>query len=112
MKLTDLDGCFISQYKDGNFHEQRELSGAQGVMFICPLCQGHMVACWFKNPIGAEVVPADAEPKPGRWTQSGNGLNDLTLSPSVNLDCKTPEYYQQHPNACRWHGWVKNGDAQ
>jgi hypothetical protein len=94
--------------------EVATLAEADGVEFLCPLCFAknkgkvgtHVVICWFVGK-----VPDDADPGPGRWTPEGTGIDDLTLSPSVNLDIHTPEYYKEHPKACRWHGWVKNGDA-
>ncbi len=111
MKLLDLDATFLSDYSDGRLHHHPTLDGAQGVMFVCPLCQGHCVLLWFSNPINAVLVPNDALPKP-RWTASGTGLNDLTLTPSVNLDTESArEAITKGLNSCLWHGWVKNGDA-
>ena len=81
---------------------------ADGVMFTCPKCaspekdtsdskrSGHVVLCWFKGH-----VPDSASPGPGRWTFSGNTMEDLTLNPSVFLNGV----------GCGWHGFVKNGDA-
>jgi hypothetical protein len=120
MKLTELEAVFVSNYNhvDESFHEQPQIDGAQGVMFICPKCQGHQVLVWFRNPRNAPVVPATAEPGadkgkgPSRWTASGTGLNDLTLDPSVNLDTEEArKSLKEYPNTCLWHGWVKYGDA-
>lgn len=77
------------------------IANAQGVMFLCPVCfkknggsRGtESVLCWFKD----RGVPDDAVPGPGRWAASGTGFEDLTLSPSVNVD-------HEH-----WHGWIQNG---
>lgn len=112
MKLRDLDAVFVGRHSVGehsndNFFEQSELDGAQGVLFDCPLCQKHSVLCWFNNPINAPQVPDSACPAPGRWAQSGTGIDDLTLSPSVNLDVHPEEH-----SMCRWHGWVQNGEAK
>jgi hypothetical protein len=38
---------------------------------------------------------------------TGDSLDDLTLSPSVNLD--TPD---SGPNSCKWHGHVTKGEAK
>ncbi len=108
--LSDLEATFVGKYNptSDSFFEGLTFSEAQGVMFTCPLCEGHQVLCWFKD----RGVPDSAEPGPGRWTPTGTSIKDLTLSPSVNLDTKTPEFYQQYPNTCRWHGWVANGGCK
>jgi hypothetical protein len=110
MRLIDLDANFVGMvdFATGDFCEQDCLHGAQGVMFDCQLCQAHSVLCWFNNPINAPKVPDSMEPKPGRWTAIGTNLSDLTLSPSVNLDT---EKVRNNPTACKWHGWVKDGDV-
>ena len=116
MRLRSLDAEFVSQYNPvtGSHHRQGDqIDGAQGVLFLCPLCQKEMILCWFANPINAPRVPDSAYPRPGRWTASGNSVDNLTLSPSVNLDtheAQTAEQQGYHP--CKWHGWVRNGDAQ
>lgn len=85
-----------------------DIGEAQGVLFLCPLCfvknRGevgtHSVLCWFAR----SGVPDYVEPLPGRWVPSGSGLDDLTFigpaAASVAL-----------LGGCRWHGFVKNGDA-
>ena len=97
-KLVDLDGTFVRHTSDGNFEEVAEISRANGLLFDCPLCGRHSILCWDHS------VPPDVDPKPGRWTISGTSIADVTLQPSVNLDTR--------PDAvCKWHGWVRNGDA-
>lgn len=122
MRLRDLDGRFFGRVdaaKRMSFMQGDTLDGAQGVMFQCPRCSegkpvgcdgtgfagAHYVKVCFSNPRNAEVAPAEYDHNP-RWEMSGNGLDDLTLSPSINLD--VPENGE---GGCRWHGWVKNGDA-
>jgi hypothetical protein len=93
------------------YRELDGVEGAQGVLFICPKCQSHSVLCWFKNPRNASSVPDSAFPKPGRWTFTGETVDTLTLSPSVDLskiDAENPE----SQNRCYWHGWVENGIAR
>lgn len=109
-KLRDLDAHLVGQYDPtaDSFHYLPNLDGAQGVWFLCPLCGHHMVLCWFTNPRNAAKVPDDATPGPGRWEASGTGLDDLTLTPSVNLDTQSAR--DQH--SCLWHGWVRSGSAQ
>lgn len=107
MRLRDLDATFLRILSDGSHDLVDDIAEADGVMFQCPKCVnlqkggGHYVICWFVN------VPDNVEPKPGRWTPQGTGLDDLTFIPG------TP------PRAvsvlltlgCKWHGFVRNGDA-
>lgn len=122
MKLTDLDGHFVNHASANSFHVLREhtatsIVGAQGILFQCPTCGigkprgrdedgnhivgDHYILVWFANPRGAEPVAAEAEPAP-RWTASGEDLDSLTLSPSV--DCTKG-------GGCAFHGWVSHGEA-
>lgn len=96
MRLVALEAEFVSFMPDG-VGRVSSLEDADGVMFLCPLCRTHEVLCWFRD---RPFVPPDATPGPGRWTATGSGLSDLTLSPSVHLT-----------HGCQWHGWVKDGDA-
>lgn len=131
MKITDLDARFVGGYHDNGYRTVPTIDGAQGVLFQCPKCgeglkhgggeedgtfrhwiEGdHYVLCWFRNPRNAPTVPDNIFPGPGRWTASGDGLENLTLSPSVDCTPKKPI----DPNdfkPCMWHGWVENGDAR
>lgn len=119
MKLTDLEPSFVGNYRehegprgDGVSHFRLpSVEGAQGVLFTCPKCGGHEVLCWFANPRNAPKVPDAAFPRPGRWTFSGETLDVLTLSPSVDLsgiDKDNPA----SPSRCYWHGFVQNGEAR
>ena len=103
--LRDLDAELIQFAGAGRMHTTIDLATAQGVMFLCPQCFArnggevgtHSVICWFRD----RGVSAEASPGPGRWSVSGNSLDDLTLAPSVHLSGP----------GCGWHGWVRNGDA-
>lgn len=97
-KLSDLDATFVQHMTDGNFREVAQIGEANGLLFDCPLCGKHSVLCWDRT------IPPDIPPKPGRWTITGSSLDDVTLNPSVNLNVR-PD------SACKWHGWVRNGDA-
>jgi hypothetical protein len=47
----------------------------------------HYVLIWFANPQNAPVAGTEADSEPHhRWTFGGSSIDDLTLSPSVNLD--------------------------
>lgn len=104
MRLIDLEAEWVADYDPVDRSHRRDealtISTAQGVMFECPLCGRHSILAWFRD----RDVPDDAEPGPGRWTPTGTSLADLTLNPSINLDVG--------PDAgCKWHGWVRDGDA-
>ena len=105
MNLSTLEAVFMRIKVPGQLYDRvDDLSQAQGIRFLCPLCFAanngpvgtHSVLCWFRG----RGVPDTEEPLPGRWEVSGTGLSDLTLSPSVLIT-----------TGCRWHGWVRNGDA-
>ena len=106
MKLTDLEPEFLRIKSETAIDTKIEsLDDAQGVMFLCPVCfqanggnvGTHSVMCWFRD----REVPDSQTPGPGRWTPSGTGFEDLSLTPSVLL-----------PTAeCAWHGWVTNGEV-
>jgi hypothetical protein len=129
MKLRDLDAHFLGQCTERGFTRQDSIEGAQGVMFQCPSCgagkeQGeedgrrfirgaHYIRVCFSNPRGASVAPdAVAGGKP-RWELvSGTSLNDLTLSPSINCDIPwRDDAGVEHASSCKFHGYVRNGDA-
>lgn len=123
MKLRDLDAQFLGNVNaaEKSAMMQDSIDGAQAVLFQCPKCAigketgekdgrrfvrgAHHVKVCFANPRGAPVAPVEYDDNP-RWTMEGTSLDDLTLSPSINLD--VPE---NGVDSCKWHGWVKNGDA-
>lgn len=105
MRLAELEPQFVVREvrEDGVYHVRTDaLAQAQGVRFLCPKCFAanggavgtHMVLCW------APGVPADAEPGPGRWPMTGTSLEDLTLTPSIQLN-----------GGCAWHGFVRDGEV-
>jgi hypothetical protein len=67
----------------------------------------HGVIVPFANPPSGIPLPADHGPvsRDGkthpRWTVSGTGLHDLTVTPSIAVG-KNPE--------C-WHGFIRNGEV-
>jgi hypothetical protein len=128
MKLRELDATFVGRWNDSGYHRfaQTIEPGVQGLCFQCPICavgkvhgeeagvgyaeDAHYVLVWFANPIAAAVAPPEADSKPHhRWTFAGSSIDDATLTPSVNLDIPNPE--TGVTSGCRWHGWVKDGDA-
>jgi hypothetical protein len=117
MRLTELDGTFLkldAARTGGSFTEVGDvLAGSDGVRFLCPLCfvgnklkhgdgryGTHGVICWWVG------VPDGIDPKPGRWTPQGTGLDDLTFVPSAGRSQSVALL-----SGCKWHGFVSNGDA-
>jgi hypothetical protein len=112
------DAQFLSHTTANGHRAQDEIDGADGVLFWCPCGYGkpefpldggrpHAVIVSFANPRGCEPAPPDAGSQsahggPSRWTMSGTGLHDLTLSPSVDVGSK---------NSKCWHGWIKDGNV-
>lgn len=114
MKLTDCHPVFWGAGPDGR--------KGLGVSFDCPLCvlEGRFslhgsgpfpphaertdrtfapfFPCAFKNPL--DGGPPDPSAK---WTRTGDTLETLTLSPSINAD------EQDHGTHKGWHGHVQNG---
>lgn len=116
MKLTDLDAKLMVYHEEDvpvdpghptgkqvTWSPAPNLGAAHGLIFLCPRCMAgnggpvgtHSVITWFQG-----AVPDHAQPGPGRWAHAGNGLEDLTLAPSIQLI-----------GGCEWHGFVKDGDA-
>lgn len=125
MKLRDLNAKFLRRdvsavdpnvFVDGVKHPDgvrllyvpvATLAEADGITFECPICKGtkrqHSVICWFVGK-----VPDDAVPGPGRWTPNGTGLDDLTFVPGKPPIAVSVQLLGE---GCRWHGFVKKGEA-
>jgi hypothetical protein len=116
MRLRDLDAEFLTILPDGTWMRIGEkLEGAYGIRFQCPKCAdgkevveedgkrfvrgAHLVICWFVGK-----VLDDLDPKPGRWTPSGTGLDDLTFVPPGSVSVMLL-------GGCGWHGHIRNGEA-
>jgi hypothetical protein len=128
VKLTPETAQLYRCIESGAMMKVDTVPEANGVRFDCPLGHGHSVLVFFAaHPGTAPLAPPDMRPTP-RWAVSGRTLADLTLSPSVNLDvphegcaeCGEPRSpcplhpgagRKSEPPGCRWHGWVKNGEA-
>lgn len=86
-KLTELDGEFFTIV--GRPNEKDVL------YFTCPLCpDGHGIMVSFKPP---SLFPSGAV-----WQKTGETLEDVTISPSINCDVG-PD------SPCKFHGWVRGG---
>jgi hypothetical protein len=136
MRLRDLDARFLYdvQPMSSRMSDSASVDGMQGVQFQCPSCGAgkergeedgrrfirgaHYIQVLFANPRNVAPAPADAgcDDSHGghpRWMiESGSTLDDLTLSPSINCDIPWKDAQGvEHPSACKFHGYVKNGDA-
>ena|ERR1019366_6676071 len=96
--------------EQGSFRRQGgQIDGAQLLFLWCPCAYGndaraHGLIVPFANPRGATITEynfgmraRDGVSRP-RWQMSGTGLDDLTLSPSVDVG---------EPSC--WHGYIENG---
>lgn len=127
LRLRDLDATFVGRWNGSGYHRFGPTvePGVQGILFQCPLCAvgkergeedgvgyamgAHYILIWFANPVDAPVAPPEADTKPHhRWTFTGWRIDDVTLSPSVNLDVPNENGVV---TGCRWHGWVRDGDG-
>ena len=101
-------GCrTLSEHTEHEYHATvGVLVEADGIWFLCPKCFAanggprgtHGVLCWRPR------VPADVDPKPGRWEFHGTGLDDLSLvagSSSILLQ-----------GGCGAHFWIRNGSIE
>ena len=129
--LRELQACFVRHERKhegrpgiapagGNFGDPttfdamvrvEAIDQAQGVRFLCPACFAknggargtHMVVCWSRS----RGVPDDVDPKPGRWTLHGTGIDDLTLHGDPVGHARSVQLH----GGCGWHGFVDNGSA-
>lgn len=118
-RLTDpwFEAEFYGQATEYSYRLQgAELDGAQGLFLWCPCGYGkpaypingprpHAILVPFANPRNAAALPANHGPvgkdkKRPRWTVSGSGLADLTISPSVDVG----------DPSC-WHGHIRVGEV-
>lgn len=121
MRLRELDAQFTGKWAPKSYYRLDSVEGAQGLLFQCPKCAlgketgeednrkfvrgAHYVLCWFTNPRNAPRVPDDADPKPGRWTFTGNTIDDISFIPGPYSNSILLI------GGCAWHGFVTNGDA-
>lgn len=102
---SDLTSLNPRIYPDmHNLHSWHE------IIFLCPKCRKHEISVAFwKGPTSDAVQVGtldDGTPNIKRlWHREGDGLHDLTLTPSINR------------NGCGdkcggWHGFITNGKVQ
>jgi len=109
MRLRDLDGGLYRYPGNNLFVPVKARAKADSVMFLCPLCfeknkgkRGtHSVRVDFVGGrVPDDVCIKNEEGKPVRWTAVGTTIDDLTLTPSIQI-----------LHGCKWHGFVTKGDA-
>jgi len=77
----------------------QKLANADGIVFTCPTLSGeHRVILWFTGR-GADVARKPLQ----RFTLSGTGVSDLTLTPSIAFTVDTL--------GLSWNGNVTAGSA-
>ena len=95
--LVDLGAAFVGAGGEGITRggvPVPERTGV-GVTFACPCGCGQVRYVPFANPLdGGEPI----EPASATWTRSGETLETLTLSPSIQVR-----------GGCGWHGYVRDG---
>lgn len=106
-----FEARFIKDSTAQGHRRQGALEGADGIFLWCPCAypddqRAHGLIISFANPQGAPPAPNDAgscdrDGVPKRWTMTGTGLKDLTLSPSVDVG-----------NPSCWHGFIVNGEVR
>lgn len=86
-----------------------DFRAAEGIQFLCPKCfvanKGSVGTHWCEVTFaGRGALPRHGSHnkagQPTRWTVSGAGYNDLTLTPSILLE-----------GGCGWHGHVTRGEV-
>ena len=109
MRLVDLEGQLYRYAGEKTFSPVNTVEEADSVMFLCPKCyadnNGPVGTHSIRVDFAGKNVPEDVCMHNGEgnavwWNASGTNINDLTLTPSIQiLKC------------CGWHGWVTNGET-
>lgn len=113
MRLSECGAHFFDEWKGRK---------GIGLMFYCPLCVKAglpkedcvLLPVNFKNPIdGGPPMPIEVrrweengvkkEFTLPQWQRSGETIDTLTMSPSINAD------QQKHEGHTGWHGHIQNG---
>lgn len=74
------------------------LAEADGIWFVCPKCAAtdrHEVRIGFSGKAVPGSYGYNKKGEPVLWAMSGNGIDDLVLTPSIQLE-----------GGCNWHGFV------
>jgi hypothetical protein len=95
-----IDGVRHTNGKRETFTPVRALADADGVWFVCPKCwqgDGHRVRIGFAGRAAPGTYGHNSKGEPVLWNldPTSTGIDDLALSPSVQIE-----------GGCNWHGWV------
>lgn len=74
------------------------LAEADGIYFLCPKCfptDRHQVRVGFAGKAVPGSYGYNKKGEPVLWQMSGTGIDDLVLTPSIQLE-----------GGCNWHGFV------
>ena len=90
------------------FVRVKSLAEAHGIRFLCPKnfvknggrAGTHWIIIVFEESPVPPYIGLGSSGTPQRWKASGTGLDDLTLSPSIQ---------EIDDGLCGWHGFVENG---
>lgn len=80
------------------FHPVEALVEADGVQFLCPHCfekDGHSIQVFFEGCDLPPGIGSNMKGAPVRWKASGTNLDDLILTPSIQIH-----------GPCNWHGFI------
>lgn len=106
----DAEGKYVWRDKNGEiwmwsptpfryeFHNVDSVAEAHGLWFDCPMCydtSGHGVLVGFAGRNPPKPLSRGSDGQPTKWEVSGSSLDDLVLSPSIQLH-----------GGCNWHGFV------
>jgi hypothetical protein len=116
--LRELDGQFIAYVRESPeemfkrgvatpadiFRRVDSLVEAQGIRFLCPKSFAthggsvgtHSVQVFFAGSPVPLHLGRNKKGEAVRWSVSGTGLDDLSLTPSI----------QEEDDVCKWHGFV------
>ncbi len=103
MKLTDLNPRWVGAGGPGIYNPDmtpaKERHGV-GILFDCP-CRNHLdphpdCDILFENPLDGGPPVEGGGPK---WKREGDTFETLTLTPSI-----------LRSGACKWHGFIRNGE--
>lgn len=112
MRLADpwFEAEFYGDATATGHRRRPSIDGAQGLFLWCPCGLAgkpvHGLLVPFANPRNAPPAPPDHGPvsrdgkRNPRWTMSGTGLDDLSLTPSIDVG----------DDHC-WHGFITNGEV-
>lgn len=116
--LRELGGQFIAYYQESAedmfkrgvavpsdmFKHVNTFSEAHGIHFLCPKAYAknggpegtHRVQVYFAGSPVPERLGKNKQGETVRWRATGNGIDDLSLTPSI----------QEQDDVCGWHGFV------